>query len=104
MPRFRPFICDSTTSDFSYTESVKVVDSKRILQKVKLDDKLPDLGFYDLEKMVKSTDVKLEPVNPTLFPARSITDGPEPEVNDIEVSENEIKKNETNKTNEVNNA
>lgn len=99
MPRFRPFIGEPTTSDFSYTESVKVVDSKRILQKVKLDDKLPDLAFYDLEKMVKSTDVKLESMNPTLFPARSITDGPEPEVNEVEVSETEI-----NKTNEVNNA
>lgn len=97
MPRFRPFIGDSTTSDYTFTESVKVVDSKRILQKVKLDDKLPDLLYYDLEKMVKSTDVKLEPMNPTLFPALSITDGPEPEVK-------EVKEPETNKTTEVNNA
>lgn len=104
MPRFRPFIGEPTTTDFSYTESVKVVDSKRSLQKVKLDEKLPDLGFYDLEKMVKSTDVKLEPVNPTLFPARFITDGPELDVNETEVSETEIKKTEINKTNEVNNA
>ena len=104
MPRFRPFIGEPTTTDFSYTESVKVVDSKRILQKVKVDDKLPDLSFFDLEKMVKSVDVKLEPMNPTLFPARSITDGPEPGVNDTEVNETEIKKTETNKTNEVNNA
>lgn len=99
MPRFRPFIGEPTTTDFSYTESVKVVDSKRILYKVKVDDKLPDLAFYDLAKMVNSTDVKLEPMNPTLFPARSITDGPEPEVN-----ETEIEATETNKTTEVNNA
>lgn len=99
MPRFRPFIGEPTTSDCSYTESVKVVDSKRTLQKVKLDDKLPDLSFFELEKMVKSTDVKLEPMNPTLFPARSITDGLESEVNEIVSDETEV-----NKTNEVNNA
>lgn len=96
MPRFRPFIGESTTTDFSYTESVKVVDSKRILQKVKVDEKLPDMVFYDLEKMVKSTDVRLEPMNPTLFPARSITDGPEPRVNETEVIEKGIEKTETN--------
>lgn len=99
MSRFRPFIGESTTTDYSYTESVKVVDSKRILQMVKLDDKLPDLAFFDLGKLVESTDVKLEPMNSTLFPARSITDGPEPDVNETEVNETE-----TNKTNEVNNA
>lgn len=104
MPRFRPFIGEPTTTDFSYTESVKVVDSKRILYKVKVNEKLPDLAFYDLEKMVKSTDVKLEPMNPTLFPARSITDVPEPEVNEPDVNEPEIKNTEINKPNEVNNA
>ena len=104
MPRFRPFICESTTTDSSYSESVQVVNSKRVLQKVKVDDKLPDLVFYDLEKMVNSTDVKLEPMNPTLFPARSIADGSEPEVDEIKVDETETIKTETNKTNEVNNA
>lgn len=99
MPRFRPFIGEPTTTDFSYTDSVKVVNSKRILQKVKVDDKLPDMAFFDLEKLVKSNDVRLEPMNPTLFPARSISDGSEPEVNEPEVNETE-----NNKTNEVNNA
>lgn len=100
MPRFRPFIGEPTTTDFSLTESVKVVDSKRILQKIKVDDKLPDLAFYDLEKMVKSNDVRLNPMNPTIFPARSITDGPEPEVKEPEVKEPEVKEPVNTKTNE----
>ena len=87
MPRFKPFIGEPTTTDFSYSETVELVNSKRILQKVKIDNKLPDLSFYDLEKLVKSNDVKLDPMNPTLFPARSISDGPEPEVKEPEVKE-----------------
>ena len=100
MPRFRPFIGEPTTTDFTYSESVKVVDSKRILQKVKVDEKLPDLAFFDLEKIVKSNDVRLDPMNPTLFPARSITDGPEPEVKEPEVKEPEVKEPVNTKTNE----
>ena len=100
MPRFRPFIGEPTTTDFSYTESVKVVGSKRVLQTVKVDDKLPDLSFFDLEKMAKSTDVRLEPMNPTLFPARSISDGAEPEVKEPEVKESEGKEPVNTKTNE----
>ena len=100
MPRFRPFIGEPTTTDFSYTESVKVVGSKRVLQQVKIDEKLPDLSFYDLEKLVKSNDVKLDPMNPTLFPARSISDGPEPEVKEPEVKEPEVKEPSNTKTNE----
>lgn len=100
MPRFRPFIGEPTTTDFSYTDSVKVVDSKRILQKVKVDEKLPDIAFFDLEKMVKSNDVRLSPMNPTLFPARSIADGPEPEVKEPEVKESEVKEPLNTKTNE----
>lgn len=101
MPRFRPFIGEPTTTDFSYTESVKVVNSKRVIQKVKVDDKLPDLAFFDLEKLAKSKDVRLEPMNPTLFPARSISDGPEPEVKETEVKETEVKESVNTKTNEV---
>lgn len=100
MPRFRPFIGEPTTTDYSYSESVKLVNSKRILQMVKIDDKLPDLSFYDLEKLVNSTDVKLEPMNPTLFPARSISDGSEPEGNEPEVKEPEGNEPVNTKTNE----
>ena len=87
MPRFRPFIGEPTTTDFSYTESVKVVDSKRVLQLVKVDDKLPDSSFFDLEKLAKSTDVRLDPMNPTLFPARSISDGPDVKGSEFEEPE-----------------
>ena len=100
MPRFRPFIGEPTTTDFSYSESVKLVNSKRILQMVKIDDKLPDLSFYDLEKLVNSTDVKLAPMNPTLFPARSISDGLELDVKGSEVKEPEGNEPVNTKTNE----
>lgn len=100
MPRFRPFIGEPTTTDFSYSESVKVVGSKRVPQLVKVDDKLPDLAFFDLEKLAKSTDARLEPMNPTLFPARSISDGPELDVKEPEVKESEVKEPVNTKTNE----
>ena len=79
MPRFRPFVCPSAPDCAPDVDVVEVNNGKRHVSHKVLDDHLPDCNFYDLEKLVKSNDVRLDPMNPILFPAKRI-DFSEPEV------------------------
>lgn len=72
MPRFRPFITESSSASPALVDVVKNVNGARHIVREELNDDLPDSDFFDLKKMVESTDVRLDPVNPVLFPAKSV--------------------------------
>lgn len=72
MPRFRPFITESSSACPALVDVVKNVNGARHIVRAELKDGLPDSDFFDLKKMVESTDVRLDPVNPVLFPAKSV--------------------------------
>ena len=72
MPRFRAFIGESSSAAPALVDVVKNVNGVRYIAREELDDKLPDSDFFDLKKMVESTDARLDPVSPVLFPAKSV--------------------------------
>ena len=73
MPRFRPFVTESASAGSALVDTVKNVNGARHIVHEELKDDLPDSDFFDLKKMVDSTDVRLDPVSPVLFPAKSVT-------------------------------
>lgn len=73
MPRFRPFVTESASVSPALVDTVKNVNGARHIVRAELKDDLPDSDFFDLKKMVDSTDVRLDPVSPVLFPAKSVT-------------------------------
>lgn len=72
MPRFRPFISESSSAAPALVDVVKNVNGSRYLSREELNDDLPSSDFFDLKKMVESSDVRLDPVSPVLFPAKSV--------------------------------
>ena len=72
MPRFRPFISESSSAAPALVDVVKNVNGSRYISREALDDDLPSSDFFDLKKMVESNDVRLDPVSPVLFPAKSV--------------------------------
>lgn len=72
MPRFRAFISESSSAAPALVDVVKNVNGVRYIAREELDDKLPDSDFFDLKNMVESTDARLDPVSPVLFPAKSV--------------------------------
>ncbi len=73
MPRFRPFVTESASASPALVDTVKNVNGARHIVREELKGDLPDSDFFDLKKMVDSTDVRMDPVNPVLFPAKSVT-------------------------------
>lgn len=73
MPRFRPFITESSSAAPALVDVVKNVNGSRYISREELNDDLPSSDFFDLKKMVESTDVRLDPVSPVLFPAKSVS-------------------------------
>ena len=72
MPRFRPFITESSSAAPVLVDMVKNVNGSRYISREELNDNLPSCDFFDLKEMVESSDVRLDPVNPILFPVRSV--------------------------------
>ena len=72
MPRFRPFITESSSAAPALVDVVKNVNGSRYISREELNDDLPSSDFFDLKKMVESNDVRLDPVSPVLFPAKSV--------------------------------
>ena len=72
MPRFRPFIMESSSAAPVLVDVVKNVNGSRYISREELNDNLPSCDFFDLKEMVESSDVRLDPVNPILFPVRSV--------------------------------
>lgn len=72
MPRFRPFISESSSAALALVDVVKNVNGSRYISREELNDDLPSSDFFDLQKMVESNDVRLDPVSPVLFPAKSV--------------------------------
>lgn len=96
MPRFRPFLSCSSPDCPPCVETVNVVNGVRLVCRSVMDDKLPDCSFFEFDKLVKSNDVRLDPVNPVLFPASRIS---------FDVPASEVSEDVSNKPNsEVNNA
>lgn len=73
MPRFRPFLSCSSPDCPPCVETVNVVNGVRLVCRSVMVDKLPDCSFFELDKLAKSNDVRLDPVNPVLFPASKIS-------------------------------